>query len=206
MDGLIDSRILAHFGFDKESMDQNLNISAKYYSYKGKRGTLSEEQKEIYAEIQSTINMRKIVMVLQEIKKSEVKDDDLTAVQDRLKVIMGAAIEFRPSILLHGKKQIYWDLESYLHIVMRHVKHYQMGNFKEKTPFSYKPEDLKNLIEQVIKRVEGEYRIHALEQPDKNFTRQGRMAVQFNGDYYNLRILPDGKLIQFHALDTHLRA
>lgn len=198
-DGKIDSRILAHLGFDKESMGQNLNVLARYFRFKEKKGTLSEKQKEIFTEIQCSINMRKTVMVLQEIEKSKVNAADLTNAQDALKLIMDATIKFRPSILLHGKKQIYWNLESYLHIVLRHVKHYQMGDFKDKTPFSYKPEELKNLIEQVIKRVEGEYCTHTSERPDKNFTRQGKMAVRFNGDYYHLRIAPDGRLIQFHA-------
>jgi len=200
-DGHVDSRVLAHLGFDKECMNKNLNIRAKYYAYKEKKGTLSEAQKEIYAEIQGTISMRKTAMVLQEMVKSKVNADELNDAQNTLKLIMDAAIKFRPSILLHGKKQIYWDLESYLHIVMRHVKHFQMGRSKKKTPFSYKPEELENLIEQVIKRVEGEYRTHKLEHPYKNFTRQGKMAVRFNGDYYHLRIAPDGRVIQFHALE-----
>ncbi len=205
-DGHIDSRVLAHFGFDKDSMENNLNIMSCYYGVKDRRKTLSNKQKERYLEIQNILNMQKTIMVLQEmaeILKSKVNADELKLIKEStLKLIMDAAIKFRPSVLLHGKKQIYWDLESYLHIVMRHVKHYQTGNFKEKTLFSYKPEELKDLIERVINRVKNEYIAHVLKYPDRNFTRQGKMAVQFNGDHYNLRVAPDGRLIQFHALEA----
>jgi len=101
---------------------------------------------------------------------------------------------------MHGKKQIYWDVDSYLHIVMRHVKDYQVGNFKKKTPFSYKVGDLKTLIEKVIQRVEDEIRIHFSNNPDSEFSRHGNWAVEFNGDHYNLKIDTKGRLVQFHSV------
>ncbi len=201
-DGHIDSRILAHFGFDKESMENNHNIWLCYFKMKEKRNSLSEQQKERYLEIQNILSMKKITKILKEITKSNIQAIEIGQQQDTLKVIIDSAMKFRPSILSLGKKQIYWDLESYLHIVIRHVKDYQIGDFKKKTPFSYKPEELKLLIEKVINCIKNEYQTEKLAKPDKIFTRQGKMAVRFNGDYYNLRIEPDGRLRQFHALES----
>ena len=85
---------------------------------------------------------------------------------------------------------------------MRHINDYQIGHFKEKTSFPYKAQDLEMLIEQVIGRVRDEYEEHTKTRPTSNFTRVGSMAVHFNGDYYHIRIEPDGRLTQFHPLGT----
>ena len=63
---------------------------------------------------------------------------------------MSSMSKFEPGILLYGGKQIFWDIDSYLHIVLRHVKQLQIGHFKNKSSFPYKFEDLGNLIEKVL--------------------------------------------------------
>ncbi len=75
------------------------------------------------------------------------------------------------NILLHGKKQIYWDIDSYIHIVMRHIKHYQFGTAKSKSSLPYKVQDLETLIEQVLRCVKEEYKAHCSVNPESNFTR-----------------------------------
>jgi hypothetical protein len=112
------------------------------------------------------------------------------------------AKSFTPSILMHGKKQIYWDIESYLHIVMRHVREYQLGDFKRKTPFPYKAEDLETLIEKILKSVEDEIKVHFSDHPSTEFYRCGNMGIEFNGDHYHLRIDTKGRLVQFHAVGS----
>lgn len=198
-DGHIDSRILKHFGFSKDTI--NSNIYAHFYKVKEHRGTLSDTEKKAYSDIKSIQTMEAFMILLNEIKNAGISDDDLRQNLVLLKEIKESALYFEPNILLHGKKQIYWDINSYLHIVMRHIKDYQIGKFKKKTPFPYKKEDLNNLIEKVIQCIEVEYKDHVLKNPNSNFVRQGAMAVFFNGDYYNLRIDPTGRLIQFHALN-----
>ena len=83
---------------------------------------------------------------------------------------------------------------------MRHIKEYQLGNFKEKTPFPYKASDLKRLIEKVLDCVQDEFEVHKSERPDSYFTRRGSMAVVFNGNHYNLTIDPRGRLDQFYTV------
>jgi tRNA U54 and U55 pseudouridine synthase Pus10 len=61
--------------------------------------------------------------------------------------------------------QIFWDIDSYLNIVMRHVKQLQIGRFKNKSPFPYKFEDLQNLIEKVLGKIEDEIKRHFDEKP-----------------------------------------
>ena len=84
----------------------------------------------------------------------------------------------------------------------RHLKDYQLGHFRAKTPFPYKAKDLKTLIEKVLARIETEIEQYFASGPVTDFTRHGKMAVTFNGDHYHLRIESGGKLIQFHMVEA----
>ena len=95
--------------------------------------------------------------------------------------------------------QIFWDIDSYLHIVMRHVKQLQIGRFKNKSPFPYKFEDLQNLIEKVLGKIEDEIKRHFDEKPGKEFKRVGKMSVLFNCDYYCLQIDSEGRLVNLYV-------
>lgn len=197
----IDSRILEHFGFTLDDVSKNMNVWYYFYQTKERRNTLLESDKQKYIEIQEILNTEKFNKVMKELLKSGVKAEALKNTGKILPEIMNSCLSFKPSILLHGKKQIYWNLDSFVHILMRHVKNYQLGNFKVGTPFSYQEKDLKDLIEKVLTCIKEEYKEHILKKPDSLFSRQGRQAVLFNGDYYNLRIEPDGRLSQFHPLE-----
>lgn len=197
--GHIDSRILNHFGFSKETMMANINVWNSYYDAKERLGALSNDEIQKKNEIKDIILIQRLTKLLQEIGKSGAKKEELSANKDALKEIIDAVSAFKPHILLYGKMQVYWDLDSYIHIVMRHFQKYQVGSFKGKTTFSYKTEDLETLIEQVLKVVEEEYKLHVTKTPESDFTRKGSMAVEFYGDYYTIQITPDGRLVRFHA-------
>lgn len=200
--GHIDSRILEYLGFNIDSVKENFNIWYHLYKAKERRGTLSNKEKTSFSEIQTILNTDKLLKLLNEIKKSGVYSEKPAELAEIFMKIVSQLTSFEPSILMHGKKQIYWDIDTYLHIVLRHVKDYQVGNFREKTPFSYKTEDLKTLIEKVIQRVEHEIQIHFSESPSCEFIRHGDWAVEFNSDHYNLRIDASGRLTQFHSVGT----
>lgn len=200
--GHIDSRVLDHLGFNIDSVKENLNIWYHLYKVKERRGTLSNREETSFSEINSILTTDIFLKLLTEIKNSGVYAEKPTdEFADTFKKIVDQVTSFTPDILMHGKKQIYWDIDSYLHIVMRHVKDYQVGNFREKTPFSYKAEDLKTLIEKVIQRVEDEIQKHFSDNPNSEFTRHGNWAVEFNGDHYHLKIDTKGRLVQFHSVN-----
>lgn len=201
--GHIDSRILKHLGYNKEDITKNMNIWYHLYKVKERRGNLSEEEKEKYSEIKQIQSMERILNVMKEINSSNVTPQEFSE-NNALKTIMDTIEPFTPSILLHGKNQIYWNFESYIHILMRHFVKYQMGDFKSKTPLNYMEGDLKPLIEKILGCISNEYQSHAEKKPDTIFSRQGRRAILFNGDYYSIRVLPDGRLTQFHSLGETL--
>ena len=140
-----------------------------------------------------------MIKFLGEIKKSGVSSKGLLGNEPVIRTILSSLSRFEPDILLYGKKQVYWDIDSYLHITMRHVKQLQLGHFKDRTPFPYRFEDLETLIHQVLGTIEHEIERHFSEKPGKNFLRLGKMSVFFNGDYYCLQINKEGRLVTLYV-------
>ena len=198
-DRCIDSRILSHFGFAKETVMANINVRQNYYDTKMHLGTLSDDDMREYKDIKEIIRIERITKLFNEIIKSGARPYELGSFKTIFQEVAEAVIAFKPRILLHGKMQVYWDVDSYIHFTMRHYKKYQLGRYKGKTPLSYKIEELEILIEQVLKIIKEEYHSQIILAPKKDFTRKGKMAIEFNGNHYALQIAPDGRLERFHA-------
>lgn len=199
-DGRIDSRLLKYLGFEKNDLKENLNIWHSFYKVKERRGQLSDQDLKKYTELKDLLSTKKIIKTIEELIVCGLNNCRVEESKDIFKNILKSVEAFSPSILMHGENQVYWDVDSYIHIALRHLKDYQLGTFRDKTPFPYRENDLKNLIEQVLGRVENELKAHLAKKSNKDFTRHGRMGVFFNGDHYSLRIDPSGKLIQFHMV------
>jgi hypothetical protein len=53
------------------------------------------------------------------------------------------------------------------------------------------------LIEKVLNIVENEIELFYKKHPTTQFRRTGEMAIEFNGDYYGLRIESNGCILSF---------
>jgi len=201
--GRIDSRILNHLGFNESDLKYNLNIWQQLYAVKERRKQLTEIDCKNYSEIKNILSLEKMIKAIKEITSTDLSNVESESVKEILKAIFKSINKFSPSILLHGKNQVYWDVDSYIHVALRHVKDFQLGFYKEKTPFPYKAHDLKLLIEKVLHRVEEEIEQYFSERSDNDFYRHGKMAIFFNGDHYHLRLSPGGRLIQFHIVGPY---
>ncbi|MCI5161923.1 MAG: hypothetical protein D3917_07845 [Candidatus Electrothrix sp. AX5] len=203
-DGRIDSRLLAYLGFNQDELENNLNIRHHMYKVKESRNTLNEIEAKNHQEIKKHLSLSNILKVVDELKKNGTSVSDISEYE---KNIIGEIIKsvesFFPSVLLRRTKQtklIYWNIDSYIHIALRHIKEYQTGNYKEKASFSYKAEELKILIERVLTSIEDEITDHFSQESFNEFSRHGKMAVFYNDDYYHLRINTEGRIVQFHPV------
>ncbi|MCK5218007.1 hypothetical protein KAR10_00695 [bacterium] len=199
--GRIDSRLLAEFGFTEDDLKTNLNIWMSLYKVKERRNQLTEMDKKNYSEIRGILSLEKFNKLMKKLVSTGISASLKDFDSSTLKNIFSAVETFSPSILMHGKKQVYWDLDSYIHIALRHLKDFQFGHFKLKTPFSYKKEDLKSLIEKVLQKIDIETEDYLGSNPTGDFTRHGKMGVEFNRDHFHLRINKDGRLTQFHTVE-----
>jgi hypothetical protein len=140
--------------------------------------------------------------MLTEVRRLRIERLDPAILSPLLEKVLESAIAFRPDILLHGKRQICWDVATYSHIALRHVKGLQLG---EGTTFPYRAEDLKMLIQKVLACVEDDIKYHFANKPGKVFFLAGRRSVYFNEDYYAFHIDGSGRLINFHRWDPRRR-
>ena len=192
--GEIDSRLLDLLGYDIEMVQSCENIL--YYRYKTKehRQTLTDTEKKELTHVKIRRYLQYIIKVQEEIKKSRATNEEVVNSQSALNDIFSSLIHFEPSILFYNSKPIYWDVDSYIHIAMRHIKQLQFGKYKEKSLFPYKFEDLKLLIQKILEQVRGEIERSYQDNANSPFRRNGKMAVLFNDDYYCLFVDAKGRL------------
>lgn len=181
---------------DDKTNQQKLPIREKYLKIKSCYvGLTDEESKEIH-DIWHIQLKEKEAVLKNEIQRADSNWNNLP-LEQQIKLLC-IAYRFEDEVLLSWPKSIWWDLERFLHIVIRHTSDLQSGNYKEKTTFQYEFSDIRNLVRSVItsaqKEIEEEFKVN----PNKNFKRQGKRAIYFNGNYYRVEIEPSGRLLTFH--------
>ena len=97
-------------------------------------------------------------------------------------------------------------MERMLHIYSAHVAeafliYYNKPNNRDKTLFFHSPEEIRELIHRVLKQVEDEIQEHFKNKPYSMFCRLDARAVEYDDDYYALRIDNTGKLTMFHRVE-----
>ena len=100
-----------------------------------------------------------------------------------------------------GKHLLYLDLDGFLHIYLRHVEELTIaGYYSERTKFQLNEKDVEITIKHVMTALNEEYQEFRDKYPDKQFRKYEDDAYYCNGDYYALRVEPDGRLIQFYKI------
>lgn len=98
-----------------------------------------------------------------------------------------------------GKLPIFIDLDSFLHIYMRHVEEMQVNaHFEHKDNFQWNEEDVLSVMEHVIEKYNSEIQDFFSKSPDKRYSRYGSHSAYYQGDYYTFHIEPTGRVSTFH--------
>ena len=106
---------------------------------------------------------------------------------------------------LNAASRVYWDFERCAHILLRHYE----GFFIEESTyrgdkFLYSKRDVKLLAEKVIQDLGPNIQVALSE--GRDFYRRGSEAYYYQGDYYQITIDKNGKLMQFHPVSVPLKA
>ena len=72
------------------------------------------------------------------------------------------------------------------------------NQFGERSKFQLAEKDLKATMDIVLGSLNDEYQTYKEEHPNNRFFRKGNMAYYYNGDYYDVDILPDGQIGSFY--------
>jgi hypothetical protein len=200
-DGRIDSRLLAHLGYDKKSAEESTNLQYYALTTKQRRASLSDLEAAVLADFKCMRSTEVVLAIGKELIASNIASRDLDDSKPAFEQIVHSAKSFTPSVLLIRKRPIFWDLAGYLHISLRHVRELQLGVFKAKSRLPYMAKDLKLVIEKVLNSIREEIDLHMDTRPASPFFRVGAMSVYFNGDYYALHIDVSGRLEAFHLVE-----
>ena len=168
-----------------DSKTGEIKPELKFYYLQSKfiHDELSETELE---EFKTVINQRaqeKVKILGNELKKSTEHWSEIGInYQKGVTILTHLITNFETHRISNVKFPIWWDLEKFLHIFMRHVDETQIGErFEIKTVFQYKLNDIKDLIKIVLQRTEKEIDEHFEKNPEKDFFRIGIVSKnQYN--------------------------
>lgn len=201
----IDLELLKMFGYDEKSANNDKTITYHYLVSKERRNCISESEKQYLSNLKNEIYMNNLNLLANELTSGFKTGEPIISPKNKMEFILKALKIFRPKVLYPIKRQIWWDLQSYLHIVFRHVKDFQFGKYQDKTPFPYELVELESLIIIIIESILDEIKNHfSNPSQEKTFYRTGKMCVYYNGDYYSIRICPNGRLETIYVTTTEI--
>ncbi len=131
----------------------------------------------------------------------KLKEENDEAWMELMKLVYGFEEE---TLTLWGWAQhVYWDFERFIHIYLRHYKKFLINESSkgQGTGFQYTLKDIRRIINIVLNA--NKEAIEKRLKAGKGFHIQNDKGYYFNGNYYSLRIAPDGRLMQFHPQDNH---
>jgi len=98
-----------------------------------------------------------------------------------------------------GKYPIYMDIDSFLHIYMRHVEEFKVNqNFEDKDNFQWNEDDVFFVMGNIIREVDDSYQKFREENPNSRYSRYGKQSIYFQGDYYTFHIEKTGRISTFY--------
>jgi hypothetical protein len=182
--------------FQDNSETMKSSIREPYLATKWHMGTISDDEKQEIQELwKNKIEYNREVLE-KEVERSTIKWSEIPL--NILMRLLAVAGSFKDEVLLIGKKPIWWDIERFLHIMIRHASDLQIGEYVKKTEFQYNYQDIRELIKNVLNSAEEDIEEEFKANPNRNYNRQGKRAVYYNGNYYKVEIEPSGRLLTFH--------
>ena len=190
--------------FQQYNNDEN---SIRYHELKAKYTdlTLNEDEIKEFSQLMAQRYIEREKLIKAEIEKSGESFNAIAEKhKDEIKNLRNIAHGFEEQIILFGEKLVYLDLERFLHIYARHVRETQAGeNFKEKTVFQYKFDDILRLVQAVVESESIAIQEHFKNTPGRTFARIGKRSIYYQGHYYRVEIEPSGRLITFHPYNNN---
>lgn len=96
---------------------------------------------------------------------------------------------------------VYWDYAGYLHIFLRHCAELAIeGHFDSKTKFQYKQQDIRRVLNIAVNRLKKA--INERLKEGKEFRISGDRSLYFNGNYYSLHVMADGRIAGFNPMEN----
>lgn len=188
--------------FDKEGLINNNDVAWEFLNWKKEAGKLTDKDRHNLAHL-------KIVRVKERLGKLDELLKGVGGLKrfsekypDKAELIVKKVLGYRQHRYnAVGRHLLYLDLEGFIHIYLRHVEELSIsGLYPERTKFQLGEKDVEIAIDHVMHALNDEYQIFRENNPDRQFRKYSDQAYYYNGDYYELRVEPNGRLIQFFKI------
>lgn len=187
--------------FDENGKIVNQEVAYFWLMWKNNAGQLTEKNKEDLIQLAKNRIANRFELADKELENMGLSLDKLVKnYPEKANLLISRIINFherRYNIV--GKHLLYMSFKSFLHIYLRHVKELTVENqFGERSKFQLAEKDLNSTMNIVLDALNDEYQKYKDEHPNNRFFRKGNMAYYYNGDYYDIDILPDGQIGSFY--------
>lgn len=187
--------------FDKNGAIVNQEVGYFWLLWKKEAGKLTEKNKTDLMHLSQNRIANRFGLADKELQNMGLSFEKLAKTYPEKAALLFSKIvnfhEYRYNVV--GKHLLYMSFESFLHIYLRHVKELAVENqFGERSKFQLAEKDLKATMDIVLGALNDEYQTYKDEHPNSRFFRKGNMAYYYNGDYYDVDILPDGQIGSFY--------
>lgn len=187
--------------FDENGAIVNQEVGYFWLLWKKETGKLTEKNKTDLMQLSQNRIANRFGLADKELRNMGLSFEKLVkSYPEKAALLFSKIISFhehRYNVV--GKHLLYMSFESFLHIYLRHVKELAVDNqFGERSKFQLAEKDLKATMDIVIGALNDEYQTYKDEHPNNRFFRKGNMAYYYNGDYYDVDILPDGQIGSFY--------
>ena len=187
--------------FDKNGVIVNQEVGYFWLLWKKEAGKLTEKNKTDLMHLSQNRIANRFGLADKELQNMGLSFGKLVkAYPEKAALLFSKIVNFREHRYnVVGKHLLYMSFESFLHIYLRHVKELAVENqFGERSKFQLAEKDLKATMDIVLGALNDEYQTYKDEHPNDRFFRKGTMAYYYNGDYYDVDILPDGQIGSFY--------
>ena len=187
--------------FDENGAIVNQEVAYFWLMWKKNAGKLTEKNEKDLMQLSNNRIATRFELTDKELNSMGLSFDKLVKNNPKKAILLFSRIidfhEHRYNIA--GKHLLYMSFESFLHIYLRHVKELTVENqFGERSKFQLAEKDLNATMSIVLGALNDEYQKYKDEHPNNRFFRKGSKAYYYNGDYYDVDILPDGQIGSFY--------
>lgn len=188
--------------FDEGGRINNNDVALKYLAWK-------KEAKRLQGDDNKNLSKLRYLQMVDRLTKLDKALDGVGGLKkfserfpEKSRLIIDKVLRFHEhrynSI---GKHLLYMDLDSFIHIYLRHVEELKNNQiYRERTKFQLREEDVEIVISHVLHDLNDDYQRFKDEHPDWEYRKYSDQAYYYNGDYYAIRIAPNGRLSTFYKI------
>ncbi|EOQ94824.1 hypothetical protein LEP1GSC195_0930 [Leptospira wolbachii serovar Codice str. CDC] len=193
MFGNFPETILSNIELQEAELVENFQIHRHYLNTKRKKGLITETEESKLKKSEAKHFWKQILLLVKELKKLNIRKKEISEIREILNIILPAMFLIEDDRMVQESPTIYWNNESFLHIVLRHLYNHKIKKVN-KSEIPYKLEDLEILVRRIVSVIYFEWKHFNQKNQNKKFSKYGAESVYYNGNYYVIHIAPDGRI------------